>query len=204
MPQVLKDEVRARILASALAVFAAHGFIGASMSMIAEHAGLGAASLYRYYASKDALFDAVITPDLAKRFETLLDARVRALAGATLQGQRSNAHGDEMLRFWLDHRLAVVVLLDRAEGTRYGEYGRRFVDHLVSSTLDSIAQARPGTKPPPPARFVLRRIFENTRAMLASVLAEHESERDVRAAIEAFWSYQIAGLRAFAEHVSRG
>jgi AcrR family transcriptional regulator len=204
MPQVLKDEVRERILLSALQVFSAHGYVGATMTAIAEGAGLGTASLYRYYASKGELFDAVVTPALAERFESLLEQRVRALAHLALSEEPRPVedHGEEMLRFWVENRLAVVVLLDRAEGTAYAHYGERFVEQLVSATLTQLRAARPGVRVSAAARFVLTRIFENTRRMLAAILAEYESERALREAIEAFWSYQIPGLRGFAAWVN--
>ena len=109
-----------------------------------------------------------------------------------------------MLRFSIDNRLAVVVLLDRAQGTAYAHYGERFVDQLVSGTLARIRASRPGVRVSAPARFVLARIFENTRRLLASVLAEHESEAALREAIEAFWSYQVAGLRGFTAWILDG
>jgi AcrR family transcriptional regulator len=205
MPQVLKDDVRERILGSALQVFAAHGYLGATMTGIAQGAGLGTASLYRYYASKEELFDAVVTPALAERFESLLARRVRALAQGLLgdRAPRLDDHGEEMLRFWVEHRLAVVVLLDRAEGTAYAHYGERFVEQLVSASLAQIREAQPGLRLSASARFVLTRIFENTRRMLAAILAEHGNERALREAIEGFWSYQLPGLRGFTAWVTR-
>ncbi|MFP2957793.1 TetR/AcrR family transcriptional regulator [Myxococcus sp. 1LA] len=200
MPQVLKEAVRERILTAALEVFATHGYAVATMSDIASRAGLGTASRYRYYASKDELFAAVVTPALAERFETLLEERVRALAHMALSeppGQ-VDARGEEMLRFWVENRLAVVVLLDRATGTAYAHYGERFVELLVSTTLAQLRSANPGLRVSPTARFVLTRSFENTRRMLAAILAEHERKRSLREAIEGFWSYQIPGLRGFA------
>lgn len=204
MPQVLKEEVRQRILAAALDVFAAHGYVGATMTQIAERAGLGTASLYRYYASKGELFDAVVTPELARRFEALLERRVRALSRNVLGGAaRPEADlGEEMLRFWVENRLAVVILLDRAAGTAYERYGERFVELLVAETLAQIRAAHPGLRVSAPARFVLARIFENTRRMLAAILEAHEGERALREAIELFWSYQIPGIRGFAARVS--
>jgi AcrR family transcriptional regulator len=53
------DATRALILASALDLFAEKGFFGTSMPEIAKRAGLGAASLYRHFESKEALVRAV-------------------------------------------------------------------------------------------------------------------------------------------------
>lgn len=203
MPQVLKDEVRARILAAALEVFAAHGVVGATMAAIAARAGVGTASMYRYYASKDELFAAVVTPALTQRFEALLDRRVRALARSTVEGEAVDDLGDELLGFWREHRLAVVILLDRAAGTPFERYGERFVDQLVKHTIAGLRALHPELRLRPPARFVLTCIFENTRRLLAAVLAQHADPDELREAIEAFWSYQIAGLRGFREGLAR-
>jgi AcrR family transcriptional regulator len=200
MPQVLKDEVRERILEAALEVFAAHGFLAATMAMIAERAGVGTASMYRYYASKTALFDAVISPEFAHAFESLLERRVRALAEGT---RRGGDFGNEMLRFWMEHRLAVVILLDRAEGTPYAHFGGRFVEQLVEQTLAQLRKQHPEVRLSAPARFVLNRIFENTRRALASILEHHDDERSLREAVETFWSYQIAGIRGLARHLAQ-
>jgi AcrR family transcriptional regulator len=204
MPQVLKDDVRERILAAALEVFAAQGYVGATMTAIAQRAGLGTASLYRYYPGKGELFDAVVTPALAERFEALLEGRVRALAHLALRmpAPRADDQGEEMLRFWVENRLAVVVLLDRAEGTTYAPFGERFVELLVSTTLTQLRAAHPGLRVGAAARFVLTRIFENTRRMLADILEAHPDERALREAIEGFWSYQIPGLHGFSAWVS--
>ena len=200
MPQVLKPEVRARILLAGLEVFAQHGYEGTTMSAIAEQAELGAASLYRYYPSKAELFDAVITPELAAEFERLLDQRVRSLAQlpASAPFAPRGEHGQEMLDFWLAHRLAVVVLLDRAAGTAYEHYGEKFVSLLTKSTLAQIRSATPNVEVSPAARLVLTQIFESTRRTLAEILLHSQNPRVLREAIELFWSYQIPGLHGFA------
>lgn len=201
MPQVLKKELRERILHAALEVFAAQGYTAATMAAIAERAGLGTASLYRYYPGKTELFEAAIPTDLVHRFEDLLTRRVRALGAAPLG--IADPSGEEMLRFWIEHRLAVVILLDRAEGTTYAHFGQQFVDSLVQLTLEQLSAAQPRASLDEPTRFVLRRIFENTRRMLASILEHYPLERDMRQAIETFWAYQIAGLRGLLEHIGK-
>lgn len=205
MPQVLKPEIRARILSAGLEVFAAQGYLGATMSTIAEQAGLGAASLYRYFPSKAELFEAAITPELAARFERLLKQRVRALGAQASAAplERIHDHGQEMLQFWLEHRLAVVVLLDRAQGSAYEHYGELFVTLLLESTLEQIRNGHSRLKITAPARLVLTRIFENTRITIATILAHSDDPRLLREAIEGFWSYQIPGLHGFARWVRK-
>lgn len=46
---------REEIVNAALELIAEHGFHGAPMAMIAEKAGVGAGTIYRYFPSKDAL-----------------------------------------------------------------------------------------------------------------------------------------------------
>lgn len=57
-----------RILAAALAEFAAQGYTGATMDAVAARAGLTKPTLYQYFASKEALFQAMM---LAKRDQML-------------------------------------------------------------------------------------------------------------------------------------
>jgi AcrR family transcriptional regulator len=200
VPQVLKEEVRARMLEAALTVFAREGCAGATMAAIAAQAGAGAASLYRYYSSKEALFAAAIPPEVLQDLGLLLERRVRALARAA-PGSPDRT-GEEMFAFLRAHRLAMVVLLDRAQGTAHEGFGARFVESLVRLTAEGLREAHPGLAVRGPDRFVLRLIFDNARRALAAILAAHEDERALREALQAFWSYQVAGLRGFSARVA--
>lgn len=206
MPQVLKEEVRARILDGALEVFAAHGFAGSTMGQIAERAGLATGALYRYYPGKQELFDAVVTPELAREHERLLEGSVRSLSfiASGAPPTMTTAGTEALLRFWVEHRLAVVVLLDRAAGTAHADHGQRFVDQLVKLTLGELRAAHPGLRIGAPARRVITRIFESTRRTIAGLLEENETEESLRAAIATFRSYQIAGLRGLVAWITEG
>lgn len=201
MPQVLKAELRERILRAALEVFAAGGFTHSTMAQIAERAGLGTASLYRYYPGKAELFDAAIPPELVRQFEQLLENRVRSL-GTSLSITDPSSEG--MLRFWIEHRLAFVILFDRATDTAYAHFGEQFVATLVRLTIEQLQTVHGCRIIDETTRLVLQRIFENTRGMLASILEAYDDEHRVRAAIQTFWAYQLAGLRGLAEHLAAG
>lgn len=55
---------RERILAAAQVGFIEHGFHGASMSSIAEKAGMSAGLIYRYFENKNAIFLAIVERQL--------------------------------------------------------------------------------------------------------------------------------------------
>lgn len=198
MPQVLKPELRERILRAALEIFAARGFTQSTMAQIAERAGLGTASLYRYYPGKAELFAAAIPPELVQQFEGLLENRVRSL-GTSMSITDPSSEG--MLRFWMTHRLAFVILFDRAADTAYAHFGEQFVATLVRLTVEQLQTVHACTTIDETTHFVLQRIFENTRGMLASILEKYDDEQQIRTSIQTFWAYQLAGLRGLAEHL---
>lgn len=56
----IQQENEERILASALAVFSAHGFRGATLDMIADGAGMSKPNLLYYFRGKDDIFAALL------------------------------------------------------------------------------------------------------------------------------------------------
>lgn len=205
MPQVLKPEVRDRILNAAVVAFATKGYAAATMNDIARSAGVAVANLYRYYANKEELFAAAVPEPLVERFEALLDASVRAHAHkAGLARRADEAAARELLEFWIEHRHAVVILLARADGSIHQSFAERFVARLVTRSLAEIRAAHPGVAVTREARLVLQNIFENTRRMLAAILVSYEDAAAIRRAIAGFRSYQVAGLAAFAEWLVHG
>lgn len=194
MVQVLKPAVRARIDDAALRCFATRGYPDTSMAEIAAVAQTAAANLYRYYPSKEALFNAVIPADLAARHNELLDTRIAALSRGSAGPSAAAA---ELLDFWLDHRLAMVVLLDRAEGTPFAGYPAAFVRRLA----EHARQALNGT-PAAVHDSILDLVFDNTRRAIAHILATGRDREHVIALVTAFWSYQIPGLNGLIAHIN--
>ena len=65
LPLAPHDHRSAEILASVRSAFAAKGFDGASMQDLARAAGMSVGNFYRYFPSKAAIVEALITSDLA-------------------------------------------------------------------------------------------------------------------------------------------
>jgi AcrR family transcriptional regulator len=58
---------RERILSAALKEFAAHGFAGARVDVIARHAAINKRMLYHYFGDKEGLFRAVLRRKISER-----------------------------------------------------------------------------------------------------------------------------------------
>jgi AcrR family transcriptional regulator len=193
MAQVLKDAVRSRIRDAALRSFADQGYAGTSMAGIAAAAGTAPGNVYRYFPSKEELFAAVVPAELADRHDELLDTRIAALADG---GRDRDAAAAELLDFWLANRLAVSVLLDRADGTPLSGYPAAFVRRLVAHAERALP---PG--PSPAHRDLLHLVFDNTRRAIARILATATDDDHARVLITGFWSYQVPGLDGLMAHL---
>ncbi|HEX3621178.1 MAG TPA: TetR family transcriptional regulator [Acidimicrobiales bacterium] len=79
-PDVEPAGTPGRILQAAIDEFAQFGLAGARVDRIAERAGANKALLYRYFGSKEALFDAAIQT-MASRFDQIRSALPASLEG---------------------------------------------------------------------------------------------------------------------------
>ncbi|MFJ6615294.1 TetR/AcrR family transcriptional regulator [Streptomyces sp. NPDC091289] len=71
----MREATRQAIEVAAIRIFARHGFAASSIRYIADEAGLSVGSIYRHYASKEALFD-----DLLKQASAGLAAASEVLS----------------------------------------------------------------------------------------------------------------------------
>ena len=118
-------DTRRLITQAAVRVAAQQGISGASMDQIADAAGVAKGSLYYNFASKDAIFEAVIRDGYAQ-LSAAIDAASatalaadapRAVAGATLAALRDNLDLAKIMAaetFRTDRPWAPTVELGRA------------------------------------------------------------------------------------------
>ena len=99
-----KDDRRAGFVAAALAEFAAKGFAATRLEDVAQRAGAAKGTLYLYFDSKEALFEAVVREVIGP----LLD-RIDA---ASLAGPASSA---DLLRLFLRTLYHEVVATERRQ-----------------------------------------------------------------------------------------
>ncbi len=204
MSQYLKTEVQERILEAALRAFATVGFQSTSVAAIAADAGVSTGNVYRYFDSKQTLFDTVLPETFPRSLERLIRARLRAARGsrdpAAVRRAGSSAYravADELVEFSLEHRLRVLVLLERSDGTPYEGFADSLVDLLVEGALDHARSLGRTPRPTRPASFALRRIYANFLGAMGSALSLGGEASEMRAVIECYTTYHLSGLAAF-------
>ncbi|APW60668.1 TetR/AcrR family transcriptional regulator [Paludisphaera borealis] len=94
-----KEETRARILKAAGRVFRRHGYHASGVDKVMEEAGLTAGGFYAHFASKEALFAAMLAPTAADppaaRQPDRSDATDREWVEAFLESYLSASHRDK-------------------------------------------------------------------------------------------------------------
>jgi AcrR family transcriptional regulator len=150
---------REDLLAAAARRFVARGIRRTTMEDIAKEAHAGKATLYRHFANKDAVIDALLERE-AERFERLLE---RAAAGHDTAPDRIEAAFLAGVRFFVEHPVMTRgrdeepgVLLPRitANGGPLVQRGFALFTRLVEEGVESGTLRR--VDPPAAAEVIVR------------------------------------------------
>lgn len=126
--------VRARALAAASEILAAEGVAGLSLRAIADAAGIGLASIYHYFANKEAL---LVSLALAG-FE---DLRRAILDGQSAPGQTSPMRGGAQAFFAFVQSRPALFSLMFSEGLLAGHASLRQAEHGVLLAYKAAVEA---------------------------------------------------------------
>jgi len=118
--QYLKDEIRQRILSSAVEEFKQYGFSDASIRNIANNAEISLGNVYRYFSNKESLYFAVINPFM-KSIEEAVES-VFVFAG------RSMKEVSELLVNFLMQYSDELIIVRKGNTSHY----EAFVNYMVS------------------------------------------------------------------------
>jgi len=196
MAQHLKDAIRRCIADAALATFAEAGLEGATMAAMAGQAGISTGNLYRYFASKQALFSEVVPDAFVAELSGRLGLRLQTSQEVVDVRELAPGHpyldaSEALLDYVIEHRLQTVIVLGRAEGTSYAGLRETLVERLVRAALDHYGRtngARLG--------IVLREIYGNYVNSLVVILRSLEGADEIREAVEGYQRYHLVGLDA--------
>ncbi|MBW2419132.1 MAG: TetR family transcriptional regulator, partial [Deltaproteobacteria bacterium] len=131
-----------RILDAAESVFARRGLAGSRVREIADAAGVNGATLYNYYPSKDALYEAVLDRGMRPLSEAL---------AAFAEGSRERESIDQVARSIMQHlaehpQLSRLIYLETiAQGPHLRRLADRWFRPLLGQILGEL-EASPATE----------------------------------------------------------
>jgi AcrR family transcriptional regulator len=201
--------MRDAFVTAAARAFAELGFAATSMADVAARADSSVGNLYKYFSSKQQLFDAAVPAELVQELTRRTRERVRALGTVKdvrelHEGARYHALAGELLDYCLANREAVVVVLLRAEGTPFSSFSDQFVRQLCDWALDYARVAYPGLKPSRAFSFVLERAYRGFVANVAQALQAFPDEAEARRVIALLTSQHQGGLKRLFEAEAEG
>jgi len=125
--QVLKEEIRNRILTAAEKIFYEQDFRSAKLTDIAEEADIPVALIYTYFKNKEVLFDAVVA-GVNEHFTDALEQEEALKSGSP--SQRFEKGGVEYVHGLLQNHVKLVILMDKSAGTKHAGAKDRWVERL--------------------------------------------------------------------------
>ena len=128
----LKENRKSEILEAALSVFAEYGYNGATISMIAEKAGISKGLLYNYFESKEILLDNLLQFGLSKAASFMTDKNVPVPTDKKSFGGALKAMVNLFQKeadFW---RLYCMVILQRNMTQKFEEEMGAFFNQYLS------------------------------------------------------------------------
>ncbi|MGO8999325.1 MAG: TetR/AcrR family transcriptional regulator [Polyangiaceae bacterium] len=136
------------ILTAALDLFVERGFYGTSVPSVAERAGVAAGTIYHYFASKEALVNA-----LFKRWKGEVSGEVlRDFPFDRPPREQFRAVWERMTTFALAHPKELAFLELHHHGSYLDEESRRIEHQILDFGIEMVrrAQAAEALKPMPP------------------------------------------------------
>lgn len=140
----LKEEVKEKILSSAILKFKEQGYTGASMRLIAKSAGVSLGNVYRYFENKDDLFNAVVGPVYKSYLAFIYDIdNLIQEDGNIIKEELEDSSNiaeineikDKLLEICEEHYTELLIIMDKSGGTKY-ENAKQVLITLLDKILN--------------------------------------------------------------------
>lgn len=136
--QYLKDEVREKILSSALIEFKNNGYLDASMRNIASRSGIALGSTYRYFKNKEELFNTLIEPIYDKLLLYIVKIQVQV-------NNCTNENCHEITKYIIDilnnitafvkeSSTELLIIFNKSKGSKFENFKKELIS-LVNDIL---------------------------------------------------------------------
>lgn len=198
--QVLKEDIRGRVLAVARQRFGQRGYSKTSMREIAELAGVGVGNIYNYFTNKDELFYEVVRPVLHD-LEAILQEH-HGIRGEDVMKIKSEEYLkaciDEYVSLIDKHRRLMEILLFRAQGSSLEHFKEDYTDRstgLVKTWFSTMRQKYSGINTDVPD-FIIHLHTMWMFTLFEELLKHPVPKQEIEAIVHNYILFEIQGWRA--------
>lgn len=187
--QVLKDELRHKILLEAQHLFLQRGYDRTSLQMIADKVNISKSNLYHYFKNKEELFYE-LTDTAAEGMKRLImrfrDQRFNPRTGGR---EYQVLLTEEVTSLLLAEKYGLLLIMEQAQGTRY--------ESLRSSLIDMLAaQAEPFLADEDNSLLLAQIMARNLVDGTVQIMKNRVRPREVRFALNRLIEYHTHGANA--------
>lgn len=207
MVQVLKDSIRNRIADAAEAQFAKVGFKNATIGAIAQDAGVATGTVYKYYPSKTALYQAILIEDFVQEFSRLTQKRIASFAnpdGLDVDQNIMEGYSGELLRFYTRNRQKIIILLAWGEDTLYGNFAQKYIDEMKLQTMQQVQKQFPQLIITETFLFMVDKILNESVRGIVSILNAFDNELSIQKAFTVATKCQLATINTLIQFALQG
>ncbi len=177
------ENTRQNILNTALKHFLEYGFAGTSLRSIVKDAGLTTGAFYKYYPTKEALFDALIDPyveELYGIYDSVLE-EFQSLPPEKQTENMASASGngmDQMVNYVYDHYDNFKLLLRCSDNEKYGDMIHNLVGREMRSSKQYVDEMhRAGINVPDISVSLCHMIYSGFFSAIFQII-EHDMDRE--------------------------
>jgi Transcriptional regulator len=192
--QVLKDEIKNKILQVATQEFLAKGFCSASTREIVKKVHVSKGNLYHYFPSKEDLFNTIVTP-FYRELSCFLQQLWAHETGESFTPEKVEFMTKRIAEFIRDHRNEFILIMDKSEGTQYAGFKKEITAAIQSHFEKNV---KPGYKNKPDSRISIMHIIAgNFIETLLAIAKDSQDDGEAVCILELYLKYHMRGVSQF-------
>ena len=177
------EDTEKNILNTARKHFLKDGFSGASLRNIVKDAGLTTGAFYKYYPTKEALFDALTDPYIEHIYQ-IYDRVVEDFEKLSAKEQTSNMSDtsgdgiDQMIDYIYEHYDNFRLLLKCGDSGKFETFIHNMVDREMRSSLEYVKKMKEdGIEIPIVGESLMHMIYTGFFSSIFQII-EHDIEKE--------------------------
>lgn len=187
--QVLKDELKHKILLEAQHLFLQRGYDRTSLQMIADKVNISKSNLYHYFKNKEELFYELTDGAAEGLKKLILRFRDKRFDLHTGQREYQVLLTEEVISLLLAEKYGLLLIMEQAHGTQYEDLRTSLIDMLAAKTAPLLADEDNALLL---AQIMARNLIDGT----VQILKNRVRPREVRTNLNRLVEYHTKGMNA--------